>query len=157
MFLSKIRNKTTRMVLFEAQFCSWKTVVDISTQFISDVIHGERILLLSSKVFGSDPFSIGSTEAYSLPHRLHAAGYVHKSLRTHKILVQPGPLTHPPHMRTMSKPRFRIVDFGCARSIEDETDGSWDALVKCEVYQAKVAVYGSHIKPLRKNCVRGTL
>ncbi|KZT10551.1 uncharacterized protein LAESUDRAFT_673341 [Laetiporus sulphureus 93-53] len=44
--------------------------------------------------------------------RLHWAGFLQNSVAARNILVQPGPLALPPRYRSLSYPRFRIIDFG---------------------------------------------
>ncbi|KII95555.1 hypothetical protein PLICRDRAFT_170195 [Plicaturopsis crispa FD-325 SS-3] len=54
------------------------------------------------------------TECYSLFARLHYENISQQSVFTRNIVVQPGPLTRPPHERTMKHPSYRIIDFGRA-------------------------------------------
>lgn len=49
---------------------------------------------------------------------LHNAGYVHGSPHRRNIMIQPGPLSHPPEERSIKNPSLRLIDFGrtCAVS-----------------------------------------
>ncbi|KAF8333619.1 uncharacterized protein EI90DRAFT_3121968 [Cantharellus anzutake] len=51
-------------------------------------------------------------ECMSLLYRLHLVGYRHNSAHIRNIVVQPGPLTLPPHRRSLKDPSFRMIDFG---------------------------------------------
>jgi hypothetical protein len=51
-------------------------------------------------------------ECFSLILRLHCAHFIQNSFYVRNILVQPGPLTHPPALRSSKTPSFRIIDFG---------------------------------------------
>ncbi|TCD61130.1 hypothetical protein EIP91_008995 [Steccherinum ochraceum] len=51
-------------------------------------------------------------QCYALLIRLHMAQYLHGSFYVRNIVVQPGPLTQPPIMRSMDTPSFRVIDFG---------------------------------------------
>ncbi|KAH9029965.1 hypothetical protein EDB85DRAFT_1964782 [Lactarius pseudohatsudake] len=44
--------------------------------------------------------------------RLHNARFIQRSIHKRNILVQPGPLTHPPAERSLDNPSYRIIDFG---------------------------------------------
>ncbi|KAI0329808.1 hypothetical protein GY45DRAFT_1324614 [Cubamyces sp. BRFM 1775] len=55
------------------------------------------------------------TECFSLMMRLHELRITQGSFYERNVLVQPGPLSAPPSMRTLDKPSFRIIDFGRAR------------------------------------------
>ena len=46
--------------------------------------------------------------------RLHYAHFIQNSFYVRNILVQPGPLTAPPHKRSKKTPSFRLIDFGRA-------------------------------------------
>ncbi|KAJ7039749.1 hypothetical protein C8F04DRAFT_1315960 [Mycena alexandri] len=53
-------------------------------------------------------------------HSLFYEGVMHNSFCARNILVQPGPLTHPPHRRSLANtPSFRLIDFGRAQRQED--------------------------------------
>lgn len=58
-------------------------------------------------------------ECSSLVARFHRAGYVHNSLFTRNIVMQPGPLTQPPWLRTMNSASFRLIDFGRTERYEN--------------------------------------
>ncbi|KAH9903246.1 hypothetical protein C8Q73DRAFT_751029 [Cubamyces lactineus] len=55
------------------------------------------------------------TECFSLILRLHELGITQNSFYVRNILIQPGPLSMPPSMRSFKTPSFRIIDFGRAR------------------------------------------
>ncbi|KAI0329800.1 hypothetical protein GY45DRAFT_1435189 [Cubamyces sp. BRFM 1775] len=55
------------------------------------------------------------TECFSLILRLHDMGITQNSFYLRNILIQPGPLSMPPSMRSFKTPSFRIIDFGRAR------------------------------------------
>jgi hypothetical protein len=52
---------------------------------------------------------------YSLFARLHHARILQNSAALRNMVMQPGPLTFPPHQRSMGQPSFRIIDFGRGR------------------------------------------
>ncbi|KAJ7073032.1 hypothetical protein C8F01DRAFT_973874 [Mycena amicta] len=45
-------------------------------------------------------------------NRLWAAGFMQGSVYERNFVVQRGPLTDPPHLRSLDNPSFRIIDFG---------------------------------------------
>ncbi|KAJ7243194.1 hypothetical protein B0H12DRAFT_1131374 [Mycena haematopus] len=49
---------------------------------------------------------------FVFPHILHDQGFIQYSFYARNILVQPGPLTHPPDKRSLKTPSFRVIDFG---------------------------------------------
>jgi hypothetical protein len=49
---------------------------------------------------------------YSLFCRLHDADIFQQSASLRNMVMQPGPLTLPPHQRSMEHPSFRVIDFG---------------------------------------------
>ncbi|KAF8882974.1 hypothetical protein BD779DRAFT_1787696 [Infundibulicybe gibba] len=49
---------------------------------------------------------------YSMLLRLHQADIAHNSFYIRNVLVQPGPLTLPPSLRSTDTPSFRLIDFG---------------------------------------------
>ncbi|CCM04809.1 uncharacterized protein FIBRA_07002 [Fibroporia radiculosa] len=51
--------------------------------------------------------------------RLHYANFIQNFLYERNILIQPGPLSHPPSERSFDRPSFRIIDFGRAERLED--------------------------------------
>ncbi|KAI0080013.1 hypothetical protein K474DRAFT_1769692 [Panus rudis PR-1116 ss-1] len=51
-------------------------------------------------------------ECYSFIIRMHALDYQHNSFYLRNILIQPGPLTRAPSLRSWSTPSFRLIDFG---------------------------------------------
>ncbi|TCD62471.1 hypothetical protein EIP91_006819 [Steccherinum ochraceum] len=63
-------------------------------------------------------------DCYGLIIRLHMDHYLHGSFHERNIVVQPGPLTQPPMMRSMDTPSFRVIDFG--RTI------TWDQWLEIE-------------------------
>ncbi|EPQ53121.1 hypothetical protein GLOTRDRAFT_79187 [Gloeophyllum trabeum ATCC 11539] len=82
-------------------------------------------------------------ECYSLLLRLHLADFVQNSFYVRNILVQPGPLTAPPEKRTMSKPSFRIIDFGRAQYFPPEVASDkkkWDEFKEARVRETRKAM-----------------
>jgi tRNA A-37 threonylcarbamoyl transferase component Bud32 len=89
-------------------------------------------------------------QCISLVARLHRAGYVHNSLYTRNILMQPGPLTRPPSLRSIDTPSFRLIDLGraerydgyrcrktAARVDEEEINQQWQRNMANELREAK--------------------
>ncbi|KAL5519929.1 hypothetical protein ACEPAG_1589 [Sanghuangporus baumii] len=73
------------------------------------------ILLLEHCGVQVDPASLTidqRQECFSLLRRLHAAGYLHKSIYQRNILLQHGPLQESPFKRSKEHLRFRLIDFG---------------------------------------------
>ncbi|KAJ6571682.1 hypothetical protein B0H19DRAFT_935770 [Mycena capillaripes] len=62
---------------------------------------------------------------FTFPHSLYYEDFIQNSFSARNILVQPGPLTHPPDQRSLVTPSFRLIDFGRARWL----DGSFDERV----------------------------
>lgn len=60
--------------------------------------------------------------------RLHYDGFTQGSFYVRNIMVQPGPLTAPPELRSMETPSFRIIDFGRGKEwnafVGEKTDKS---------------------------------
>ncbi|EKM57232.1 uncharacterized protein PHACADRAFT_254885 [Phanerochaete carnosa HHB-10118-sp] len=58
--------------------------------------------------------------------RLHYSGFVQGSFFVRNIMVQPGPLTAPPELRSKKTPSFRVIDFGRGEEwntfVGDKTD-----------------------------------
>ncbi len=50
--------------------------------------------------------------------RLHELHITQGSFYVRNIMIQPGPLRFPPARRSFSRPSFRIIDFGRARSLD---------------------------------------
>jgi len=48
----------------------------------------------------------------TLLERLHEARFIQGSMYHRNVLIQPGPLSVPPANRSLSKPSYRIIDFG---------------------------------------------
>ena len=42
------------------------------------------------------------------------------------VLVQPGPLTHPPERRSLDTPSFRVIDFGRGEAYKEREDMTHD-------------------------------
>lgn len=103
----------------------------------------------SAITFGSGKALIGfdfRREFYSMVFRLHVAGYVQNSMYPRNVLVQPGPLTEPPHKRSKDTPSFRIIDFGRCERWEDfrwkrSASDQWEKMVEHETWKAQVTVY----------------
>jgi hypothetical protein len=60
-------------------------------------------------------------EMYSLFCRLHQVKIAQRSAALRNMVMQPGPLTVPPHKRSMAHASFRVIDFGSGR-IRDNCD-----------------------------------
>ncbi|KAJ7207177.1 hypothetical protein GGX14DRAFT_366760 [Mycena pura] len=58
--------------------------------------------------------AICSTFLYRLKHE----EFMQNSFYDRNVLMQPGPLTLPPHRRSLDTPSFRLIDFGRGRSLE---------------------------------------
>ncbi|KAJ7627523.1 hypothetical protein DFH06DRAFT_728746 [Mycena polygramma] len=56
---------------------------------------------------------------FTFLHSLYRAGFIQNSFYERNLLVQPGPLTHPPDQRSTETPSFRLVDFGRAQRWDD--------------------------------------
>lgn len=80
--------------------------------------------LFSSSSFHRGLRAFFRIKCFALIARLSFAEYVHLSVYERNIVVQPGPLTQPPIMRSMDTPSFRVIDFG--RTIP------WDVYLKTE-------------------------
>ncbi|KAG6851843.1 hypothetical protein C0991_005553, partial [Blastosporella zonata] len=67
------------------------------------------------------------TEALSLIHRFHFAGWAHGSVYHRNILTQPGPLSMPPSKRSKDTPSFRLIDFGRSYHVDNTkyTKSEW--------------------------------
>jgi hypothetical protein len=50
----------------------------------------------------------------SMVLRIHRFGIIQNSMSTRNVLMQPGPLTVAPPLRSKHRPSFRIIDFGRA-------------------------------------------
>ena len=66
------------------------------------------------------------TECFSLLHRLHELNIVQGSPYARNVLVQPGPLTHPPERRSLDTPSFRVIDFGRGEVYKEREDMTHD-------------------------------
>jgi hypothetical protein len=49
---------------------------------------------------------------------MHAQGFVHWSTYARNIVMQPGPLTRHPSLRSLMTPSFRLIDFGRTKSLQ---------------------------------------
>jgi hypothetical protein len=58
------------------------------------------------------------TACFTFPYRLARESFMQRSFYNRNILVQPGPLTHPPADRSLTTPSFRLVDFGRGKSLQ---------------------------------------
>ncbi|KAK7026580.1 hypothetical protein R3P38DRAFT_2942570 [Favolaschia claudopus] len=86
------------------------------------------ILLLEECGEPIDPQTLShddKAECFSLFLRLHLSGIVQKSAFKNNILVQPGPLTAPPHRRSLNSPSFRVIDFGRSLRRTDRNQKEW--------------------------------
>lgn len=52
------------------------------------------------------------TECFSLILRLNVMNIIQGSFYVRNVMIQPGPLTAPPSLRSFDWPSFRIIDFG---------------------------------------------
>ncbi|KNZ76234.1 hypothetical protein J132_11104 [Termitomyces sp. J132] len=59
-------------------------------------------------------------EALSLIYRFHCAGWAHGSIYPRNIVIQPGPISAPPSLRSNEDPSFRLIDFGRSYQCKDE-------------------------------------
>ncbi|KAF7323969.1 hypothetical protein MKEN_00618500 [Mycena kentingensis (nom. inval.)] len=77
---------------------------------------------------------------YTFLHRLFRAGIKQNSFHLRNIVMQPGPLTLPPQLRSSETPSFRMIDFG---------RGEWvkpgDKLECWDRTEARDEIYGSVI------------
>ncbi|KAF8189812.1 hypothetical protein K438DRAFT_1832139 [Mycena galopus ATCC 62051] len=79
---------------------------------------GRPILLMEECGHPIDPESLTTEQrmiCFAFIHRLSFDGFIQNSFFDRNILVQPGPLTHPPSQRSLETPSFRVVDFGRCR------------------------------------------
>ncbi|KAK0203894.1 hypothetical protein DFS33DRAFT_841738 [Desarmillaria ectypa] len=79
---------------------------------------------------------------YSFAIRIHRCGVSQGSFFDRNVLVQPGPLSVPPSMRSLSTPSFRVIDFGRGERREDLTKREWKAICEDEMIDVKEAIYG---------------
>nr|VWP01420.1 DnaJ like subfamily C member 3 [Ganoderma boninense] len=56
-------------------------------------------------------------ECFELVQRMHRQGFSHGHAHPRNMLVQPGPLSVPPALRSMATPSFRLVSFGRWRGL----------------------------------------
>lgn len=54
--------------------------------------------------------------------RLHDNGFSQNSIAERNLLVQPGPLTVAPHLRSLKTPSYRLIDFGRGLREKDTID-----------------------------------
>lgn len=86
-----------------------------SEQPAEELSRARPILLMEECGHPIDPKDLTTEQrliCFAFPHRLSHEGFIQNSFYTRNILVQPGPLTHPPNQRSMETPSFRVVDFG---------------------------------------------
>ncbi|KAJ7627521.1 hypothetical protein DFH06DRAFT_1103134 [Mycena polygramma] len=76
---------------------------------------------------------------FTFLHRLYSEGFLQKSFYARNILVQPGPLTHPPDQRSLETPSFRLVDFGRARRVNDLTSDAVSKIKEKCTYAARTS------------------
>ncbi|KAK0454137.1 uncharacterized protein EV420DRAFT_1273200 [Desarmillaria tabescens] len=79
---------------------------------------------------------------YSFAIRIHRCGVSQGSFFDRNVLVQPGPLSAPPSMRSPSTPSFRVIDFGRGERREDLTKREWKVICEDEMIDVKEAIYG---------------
>ncbi|TBU30410.1 hypothetical protein BD311DRAFT_754829 [Dichomitus squalens] len=56
-------------------------------------------------------------QCFDLVQRMHRQGFSHGHPHPRNMLVQPGPLSLPPPLRSMASPSFRLVSFGRWRAL----------------------------------------
>ncbi|KAJ7599210.1 hypothetical protein C8J56DRAFT_770416, partial [Mycena floridula] len=91
---------------------------------------------------------------FSYAVRLHRAGVTQGSFYERNVLIQPGPLSQPPSLRSLDTPSFRIIDFGRA-AMYDQDD--WDSNREFDIERVKRVVYGRSAtgRPMSAKCIAG--
>ncbi|KAJ7151192.1 hypothetical protein C8R46DRAFT_1123518 [Mycena filopes] len=87
-----------------------------------DASAGKPILLMEECGVPIEPKRLTTDQRailFAFPHSLFREGFMQNSFYVRNILVQPGPLTDPPHQRSIRTPSFRLVDFGRGERLED--------------------------------------
>ena len=67
------------------------------------------------------------TECFSLLLRLHDLLIRQGSFYMRNVMIQPGPLTLPPELRSFRSPSFRLIDFGRGERFEGTSKDGKDA------------------------------
>lgn len=86
-------------------------------------VDDKQVLLSSLPSIGSlivECFSRFRHECLSLIRRLHYANFKHNSIFERNILIQNGPLQYPPWKRSALHRRFRLIDFGRTRKLDQK-------------------------------------
>ncbi|KAF7349317.1 hypothetical protein MSAN_01721200 [Mycena sanguinolenta] len=95
-------------------------------------LDGARPILLMEECGNPiEPESLSPRErmiCFVFPHTLYNEGFIQNSFYARNILVQPGPLTHPPDQRSLKTPSFRVIDFGRCKSWDDLLGDRIDAV-----------------------------
>ncbi|KAJ7048505.1 hypothetical protein C8F01DRAFT_92918 [Mycena amicta] len=90
------------------------------------------------------------TTCYTFLERLWSAGIMQNSFYARNIVMKPGPLTHPPDLRSFDEPSFRIIDFGRGEWLSKaQRQHDWERMssqqeraLKLERAMAVDAIYG---------------
>ncbi|KAJ6484374.1 hypothetical protein C8R47DRAFT_980917 [Mycena vitilis] len=80
--------------------------------------HARPILLLEDCGLPIEPRNLQTQDrniCFTFLHSLYRAGFIQNSFYERNIVVQPGPLTHPPYKRSYATRSFRLLDFGRAQ------------------------------------------
>ncbi|KAJ7243195.1 hypothetical protein B0H12DRAFT_1188760 [Mycena haematopus] len=111
------------------------------------------ILLMEDCGQPIEPKSMSTEErmiCFAFPHSLYNLGFIQNSFYARNILVQPGPLTHPPDQRSSKTPSFRVIDFGRSKYWDEFSDqvgatdiqDKWETLFSSEREMAKETIFG---------------
>ncbi|KAK0192445.1 hypothetical protein F5146DRAFT_928051 [Armillaria mellea] len=122
-------------------------------------VHGDHIGLLSPILLMEEcgtPIDVKRLTPkdreliYSFAIRIHRCGVSQGSFFDRNVLVQPGPLSVPPSLRSPSVPSFRVIDFGRGERRGDMTKREWKTICKDEMVDVKEAIYGG-LKRINKH------
>ncbi|KAI9431933.1 hypothetical protein H4582DRAFT_2001421 [Lactarius indigo] len=72
--------------------------------------------------------------------QLHIAGFTQNSTYRRNILVQPGPLTHPPAERSLDNPSYHIIDFGRGKDYNGDESHCADEEIKREKSNVRLRI-----------------
>ncbi len=89
-----------------------------------------------SKLQASAHVAMNRNAITGMYERLHDAKFVQNSAYPRNILVQPGPLTHPPAERSLENPSYRLIDFGRGKYFKQD----WSKSVKDDLKDEKKQV-----------------
>ncbi|KAL4254728.1 hypothetical protein AB1N83_012849 [Pleurotus pulmonarius] len=90
---------------------------------------GSPVLLLEhcgTSLAGRNSSVAEKEEVISLYARLHNAGFLQGSAYRRNMLVQPGPLTVAPELRSMDTPSYRLIDFGRGETEYSSREEQWE-------------------------------